>query len=78
MINTTKPLNDLFRLTDDHIITRVYPAEPQSQHTVQFNSENMLKLHYFYHQNGLQVFLKRGCFYAKKKKKKIPTPYVCF
>lgn len=62
------PLNNLLRLTGDHIITRVYPAELQSQHAVPFNSENMLKLHYFYHQNDLQVFLKRGCFYAEKKR----------
>lgn len=62
ILYATKPLNDLFRLTADHIITRVYPAELQSQHAVQFDSENMLKLPYFYHQNGLQVFLKRGCF----------------
>lgn len=68
MCHTTKPPNDLFRLMADHIITRAYPAELQSQHTVRFNSNNMLKLYYFYHQNALQVFLKRGCFYAKKQK----------
>lgn len=68
MFHTTKPRNDLFRLTADHMITRVYPAELHFQHNIQFNSKNMLVLHSFYHQNGLQVFLKRGCFYDKKKR----------